>query len=382
MQPMSRKFLLALPVSLLFSSICFAQTAAIQGDVKGEDGKPLVGAAVKIERTDIKQSFATKTDKKGHYFYGGLGIAGTFNISIEVAGKLVDQVNGVKPQGGVPQEVNFDLKAAAAKAAAAAAAAGPGAAPVDVERGMTPAQKAEYEKKKKEAEATLAKNKELNDAFNAGMEAETAKKFDIAVQQFQKASEIGPTQHVVWSHLADNYSSLSDSETGDAKKADLDKAAADYQKALELDPQDAAYHNNYALILVKERKIDDAQTELGKAATLDPTSAGKYYYNLGAVMANINQNDAAAEAFKKAMAANYVEAYYQYGLTLVSKATTTPDGKIVAPDGTIQAFQKYLELAPTGPNAQPAKDMLATLGAGIQTSFDKPGAKPATKKGK
>ncbi len=247
---------------------------------------------------------------------------------------------------------------------------------------MTPAQKAEYEKKKKEAEATLAKNKELNDAFNAGMEAETAKKFDIAVQQFQKASEIGPTQHVVWSHLADNYSSLSDSETGDAKKADLGKAAADYQKALELDPQDAAYHNNYALILVKERKIDDAQTELGKAATLDPTSAGKYYYNLGAVMANINQNDAAAEAFKKAMAANYVEAYYQYGLTLVSKATTTADGKIVAPDGTIQAFQKYLELAPTGPNAQPAKDMLATLGAGIQTSFDKPGAKPATKKGK
>ncbi len=110
MQPTSRKFLLALPVSLLFSSICFAQTAAIKARREGLKTENLWWGASKIERTDIKQSFATKTDKKGHYFYGGLGIAGTFNISIEVAGKLVDQVNGVKPQGGVPQEVNFDLR--------------------------------------------------------------------------------------------------------------------------------------------------------------------------------------------------------------------------------------------------------------------------------
>ncbi len=110
-----------------------------------------------------------------------------------------------------------------------------------------------------------------------------------------------------------------------------------------MEPRGATYHNNYALLLVREKKLNDAKEELGKAATLDPSSAGKYYFNIGAVMANTNQNDAAAEAFQKSMAAGYPEAYYQYGLVMISKATSTADGKIVAPDGTVQAFQKYLE---------------------------------------
>jgi tetratricopeptide (TPR) repeat protein len=368
MQPNSRKLLLALPVSLLFSSLCFAQTAAIQGDVKGEDGKPLVGATIKIERTDIKQNFTVKTDKKGHYFYGGLGIAGVFNVTVEVAGKTVDAANGVKPQGAAPIDVNFDLKATAERAAKAATAS-----PEEIERGMTPQQKADFEKKKKDAEATVAKNAELNEAFNNGMEAETNKKYDVAIQQFEKASQLGPTQHVVWSHLADDYYYLADSQPGDGRQVYLDKAAGAYSKAIELAPANAAYHNNYALILVKQKKLDQGQAELSKAAELEPASAGKYYFNLGAVLANTNQNDLAGDAFKKAMAAGYTEAYYQYGLSLVAKATTTPDGKIVAPDGTTEAFQKYLQLAPTGPNAQSAKDMLTALGAGIETNFQKPG---------
>jgi len=375
MQPSSRNLLLALPVSLLLSSLCFAQTAAIQGDVKGEDGKPLVGATIKIERTDIKQNFSVKTDKKGHYFYGGLGVPSVFNVTVEVAGKVVDGTNGVRIQSTAPVDVNFDLKAAAERAKAG------GAAPsAEQEKAMTPQQKAEYEKQKKDKEASAEKNKELNEAFNAAMEAESNKKYDIAIQQFEKAGELGPTQHVIWSHLADDYSLMADSQPGDGKQAYLGKAAADYEKAIELSPTNAAYHNNYALILVKEKKVDEGKAELNKAAAMEPASAGKYYYNLGAVLANINQIDQAGDAFKKSMAAGYTEAYYQYGLALVAKATTTADGKIVAPDGTVDAFQKYLALAPTGPNAQAAKDMLTALGAGIETSFEKPGQKSNNKK--
>jgi Tfp pilus assembly protein PilF len=376
MQPSSRNLLRALPVSLLFSSLCFAQTAALQGDVKGEDGKPLVGATIKIERTDIKQNFNVKTDKKGHYFYGGLGVPGVYNVTVEVAGKVVDGANAIHTQSTAPIDVNFDLKAAAERAKAA----GPAGVTAEQEKAMTPQQKAEFEKQKKDKEASLEKNRELNEAFNAAMEAETNKKFDVAVQQFEKASELGPTQHVIWSHLADDYYLLSDTQPGDGKQAYLAKAAADYQKAIDLAPSNAAYHNNYALILVKQKKLDEGQAELSKAASMEPASAGKYYYNLGAVLANTNQNDQAGEAFKKSMAAGYTEAYYQYGLALVGKATTTPEGKIVAPDGTADAFQKYLALAPTGPNAQAAKDMLTALGAGIETSFEKPGQKNNNKK--
>ena len=46
---MSRNLLLVLPVSLLFSAACFAQTTAFEGDVKGEDGKPVQKAVVKID---------------------------------------------------------------------------------------------------------------------------------------------------------------------------------------------------------------------------------------------------------------------------------------------------------------------------------------------
>ena len=35
------------------------------------------GAAIKIDRTDMKGHWETKTDKKGHYIYNGLPMANT-----------------------------------------------------------------------------------------------------------------------------------------------------------------------------------------------------------------------------------------------------------------------------------------------------------------
>jgi hypothetical protein len=70
-------------------------------------------------------------------------------------------------------------------------------------------------------------------------------------------------------------------------------------------------------------------------------------------------------------------------VTLVGKAAIAPDGKITPVPGTIEAFEKYLELAPTGPYAQPAKDMLTTLGTAVETRFQNPNApKKDTKKKK
>jgi tetratricopeptide (TPR) repeat protein len=382
---MFNKSLLLLPAALVFSSFAWAQTTAIEGDVKGEDGKPLQGAQIKITRTDVKANYKVKTDKKGHYYYGGLAI-GTYNITLEVDGKDVDAVQGVRTSLGDPKEVPFDVKAALAKnAAAAGAAAGAagGAAPQsekEAERGMSAEQKAAYEKQKKEQEAAMAKNKALNDAFNTAREAQNAKNWDAAIESFQKAAELGPEQHVVWGNMADTYSARAATKTGDAQAADIQKAVEAYQKAITIKPDDAAYHNNYALVLAKEKKFDEAQAELTKAAQLDPTSAGKYYFNLGAVYVNTGQNDPALEAFKKAVELdpNYAEAYYQEGLTLFAKATTSADGKITPPAGTAEAFQKYLSLAPTGPNADSAKAMLDAMGAKIETTFSQKKAAPAT----
>lgn len=379
-----RKLLITLPITLALSTAAWAQTTAIEGDVKGVDGKGLQGATVKITRTDVKANYKVKTDKKGHYYYGGLAI-GMYNVTLEVDGMDVDQVS-IRTSLGDPKEVPFDMKQVQARNAAGAGAGGAAAPPAaEQERGMSAAQKAEFEKQKKENEAAMQKNKALNDAFNAAREAQTAKNYDGAIDAFTKASEMDPNQHVVWGNMADSYAARAATRTGDAATADYTKAAEAYQKAIIIKPDDAAYHNNYALVLAKNKKFEEAQTELTKAAQLDPQQAGKYYFNLGAVYVNTGQNDPAAEAFRKALELdpNYAEAYYQLGLTLFAKATTTSDGKIVPPAGTAEAFNKYLEVAPTGPNADSAKAMLEAMGSKVETQFEKPGQKkaaPATKK--
>jgi len=63
---------------------------------------------------------------------------------------------------------------------------------------------------------------------------------------------------------------------------------------------------------------------------------------------------------------------------MIGKATLKGD-KMVAPDGTAEAFNKYLELQPNGPMAQPAKDMLASIGATVETGFGKQTKKPVKK---
>jgi Tfp pilus assembly protein PilF len=382
-----RNLILATAGFLFFGFTALAQITAIEGDVKGDDGKALVGAVVKIDRYDITAHYKTKTDKKGHYFYNGLPL-GNYNVTIEVDGRDVDQQKGIRSKMGDPTNVSFDLQASKksreATQTALQQAAASGGLTKDMERGMTADQKAALEKTLKEREGQLKQHKELNDAFNAGMTAMADKQYDQAVQSLTKASEIGPTELAVWANLADAYMKLAATKTGAEFDATAQKGLDAYTKAIELKPEDAATHNNYALALVQAKKIPEAQAELTKAAQLDPANAGKYYYNLGAVLTNANQGDAAAEAFQKAIAADpkYAEAYYQYGVYLVSKASFGADGKVTPVPGTVEAFQKYLELAPDGQFAQPAKDMLTTLNASVDTSYRNPNAKETPKKKK
>ena len=377
-----RSSLIATAAVAFFSLVAAAQTVSIAGNVIGEDGKPAVGAQVRIDRVDIKGTYKVKTDKKGHYIYAGLPLGGNFTVSLERDGKDLDQTKGVRPRGGDPAEVNFDLSKIAKGQTNQAA---------EVERGMTAAEKEAFEKQKKANEEAMSKNKALNDAFGAGKEAtnaaqaavqnkkpqdEITKYWDTAIDNFTKAAQLDPNQHVVWGNLADAY--LARKGPGD-----VEKAVDAYAKAVALKGDDPAYHNNYALALAQAKKYDEAQAELTKAAQIDPPSAGKYYFNLGAVYVNTGQAEKALAAFNKAIDADppYVEAYYQKGLVLYGQATTAPDGKITPPAGTEEAFQKYLQ-SPNGANADTAKVILDQMGAKVETQFSQPGQKkqPAPKK--
>jgi tetratricopeptide (TPR) repeat protein len=359
----------------LFACSAFAQFASMEGDVKGTDGKPAVGMVVKIDRTDIKGHYQVKTDKKGHYLYAGLPL-GTYNVSMTVDGKDIPVQQGVRLRGGDPTPVSADFSKIGTDAAAAQSALAAEKAQ-DATRGLSAAEKAAQEKQAKEREEALKKNKELNDAFNGGIAAAGNKQWPEAIAAFNKASEMDPKQHVVWAQLAEAEMNFATTKSGAEADGEMLKGLDAYSKAIELKPDDAGYHNNYALSLAKAKKFPEAQAELTKAASLDPTNAGRYYYNLGALLVNASQNEPAGEAFKKAIETdpNYADAQYQYGVYLLSKASIdATSGKVTPVAGTAEAFQKYLALKPDGPFADSAKSMLATLGATIDTSYKNPTA--------
>jgi len=368
---------------LLSTGASWAQITAIEGDVKGPDGKMVQNAQILIEREDMKGTYkGAKTDKKGHYIYNGLPI-GRYTVSVLVDNQKKDQMQHVQTKLGDPIPVSFDLAQSAAQAAAADKA-DPASVSKEQERGMSKEQKDALEKRAKENAAAMAKNKALNDAFNAGKEALTAKNYDAAVDAFKKGAELDPNQHVIWANLADTYLAIAATKTGADQQAAIDQGLEAYQKAITLKPDEAPYHNNYALALAKAKKIDEAKAELTKAAQLDPTQAGKYYYNLGAVLVNTGQTAASEDFFKKAIESdpNYADAQFQYATALSAKLTTGADGKVTAPPGMQEALNKYLELQPTGQFAEAAKGMLQMIGATIQTDYSNPNApkKGPTKK--
>ena len=263
-----RKLLTVAPL-LLFAAVGFAQSR-IEGNIIGLDGKPLDGGLIKLDRTDVKQSYNVKTDKKGHFLYPNLP-PGVYDFTLEVDGKDVVRTTGLRVQPGDNPPFKLDLeKVAAANSAAALAAAASSASPAKQQEEATSKQqraKAEQERKERE-EAIAAKAKALNDAFNAGMEAKNAKNYPVAIENLEKASVLAPTQHAVWAQLGESYVSLGDSKSGAEQQELFAKGIAAYTKAIEIKADDPSYHNNYALALAKGKKMEQAQAELAKAAEL------------------------------------------------------------------------------------------------------------------
>jgi tetratricopeptide (TPR) repeat protein len=383
-----RRLLLLSGFVLLVTSSAWAQVTTMEGDVKDEKGQPVPKALVKLERTDIKGHYQVKSDKKGHWFYTGLPL-GTYNITCEVNGQVVDKVEGVKSKYGDSTTVDFNTGRGKMAQAAAQQAAATGELSKDQARGMTPEQKKQFEEAAKKQSEQMKKNKALNDAFNTGRDAlkaaaadpDPAKKaadYQTAIDSFNKAGELDPSQVAVWNSLGEAYTGLAGTQKGDDKNKSYDAAIAAYNKSLALKPGDASVYNQMGNIYGAEKKIPEATAALTKAAQSDPAMAAKAYYNMGANLVNGGQSDQAVDFFQKAIQADptYADAHYQLGICLMGKAQVdNKTGKITPPEGTAEHFQKYLELKPDGPNAQSSKDMLASLGQTVQTKVTVPSAK-------
>lgn len=361
--------LIAVVVAALFGAMpLFSQTGGLTGKATLADGSPCVKCIIVIDSLETKAHYTVKTGKKGDYVYVGLQI-GDYKVTLQ------DQT-GVTlfffPRTHVTynefKEVIFDLakeKAAAKKQLES----NPEFQKILEQRAKEEKQTGDLKTIFEEGNALMAAAQGLSAAPSdppekrQQVEQQRREKYEEAAAKFEQGLPLAKGQNEVIIVQA----------AGNAYRQarQYDKALQYYQKAIQLNPSEAAFHNSLGNLYADTRKIPEAVQEFQKAAELNPLGASHEYFNLGVIMYNQGNMNEAVKALQKAtdLDPNYAEAFYWQGLALMGKMTLGPDNKPIPAPGTVEALQTYLKLEPNGKWAQAAKDSLQMLQGSVQTEY-------------
>jgi tetratricopeptide (TPR) repeat protein len=378
-------------VVALCASPALAATVRVIGKVIDQQGKPMPDVHVIFENPENGQKYDNKTNSKGEYDRIGFN-PGNYTVTLQDKDKktILQMKNVVVSFDKDPNEIDFDLAKIAQQPAAG---------------GLTPEQqKAIDEAKNKNAEiakenmrradlnAKLRQADALEKAGDAATDpAAKMQNYSQAVDLLKAVTQADPSREIIWANLANAYLTVADAaakmQPPDKEKATENNTAAAeaYRKAIQLNPQAkdiGGYHNNLGQALVRTGNTEEAIKEYNTAAQLDPTHAAQYFFNAGAVLTNQGAFDldqakkkeelqSAVQFFDKAVQVkpDYAEAYYQKGVNLVNQMTYDKTGKPIAVPGTVEAFNKYLELEPSGKYADAAKGNIEFLGGKVQIGY-------------
>jgi tetratricopeptide (TPR) repeat protein len=356
--------------ALSVSAAAQGAMTTVKGKAIDRNGQPIANAVVHMESSETGKKYDLKTNKNGEFFSIGVE-TGIYHVQLLKDGQVLWNINKFQVtlsgnNGEGETVIPLDLQKEAQQQPAG---------------GQAAAASAEEQKRREAAQKEAANIKNLNGMLAQANAAEQAGNYDQAVSILTQATQADPTRDLLWAKLGDAYLQAGKAATDTAQRKEKYQAAIDpYKKAIALETaapkQDtvnlAKYYNNLGEAYAKTGQTDLAVESYQKAATTDPTGAGTYYFNLGATLTNVNKTDQAIDAFDKAIAAdpNRADAYYYKGIALLGKAKLNGN-KMEAPEGTAEAFNKYLELAPDGPLAEQAKQMLDAIGAKVETSYGK-----------
>jgi len=376
----------------IFAVPAVSQSATVKGVCKDAQGNPIADAQVVWHNNDNGRTFTLKTNKKGEYFSLGLD-PGKYLITLSKDGKELDSVKNYQI-GSDETILDFDLKKTQEQAVQDTAK----------KQGMTPEQVKQMQEQAANTEKYNANIKVINEKLSAATAATKSAPpdYDKAIALMDEAVAMAPNEDLVWFRKGAIYLDSAKAQTDVAEKTKRNtEAFNDLQKAVDLrktamansaagtpgkppapsGPSDntkmAAYYDNLGIAAGRIGKTDDAVNAYNQAATLDPANAAHYYLNLGILLTNANMKSdptvtkQAVEAFDKSIAADpkNADAYYFKGSNLIGLAKMDSNSKVVAPPGTAEAFQKYLELQPNGPHAAEAKSMLALVGSTLETTY-------------
>jgi tetratricopeptide (TPR) repeat protein len=380
-----------LPATLL------GQTASIHGHVNNAAGLPIPDSQVKLttDKTaapkDQKFKYTFDIDSNGDY--KGSDIAPGDYLIIVMSKTVSVDFQEATLKAGDDKLLNFDMTRK------------------EYVDKMSPEDKAALEAYKKKAAEAIGANKvvaNLNATLKTvrdDLKAAAAPKYDDVskdVSDMKAATDAKPDEAILWLTYADTLQAQADHlakqdktdhkpVTGDdAAMKDYNDAIDSYKKAIALNVAtkkpdllvQATGYNQIGNAQAKQGKIDDASASFEAAAKLQPAAAAMYYGNEAAVLFNAsnsgaNSIEAAGAAAEKAIAADPTKPmpYYIKGQALINKATVDKAGKVVAPPGCAEAYQKFLELAPDNPLAPEVRALLQSMGETINTKYKAPGKK-------
>ena len=350
-----------------------AQTGSIGGTILDVNGNPWAEVTIRsVSDQGAKQE--TKTDAAGKYSLPNLraGIYTVFIVFPPPNDKQAPYEVKCRVQNGEEAKVDLNFKDIVAKQGAAAQ---------------------EQVKKAEEAKAKLEGLKAHFNAGNALIDQEKQAKADLqkapadqrdalkqkladlsdqAVKEFQEASkslvEKDPNAHLVWFKLGEAYDTAGRN----------DDAVQAYRQAINAKPDVPGYYNNLGNVLARAGKIEEAKAAYTKSAELDPANAATAWRNFGISLYNANRLGDAVEPLQKSadLEPKNPQTWYLLGASLVYKMTTKKvgDKEVVqfAP-GTIEAYQKAVELDPNGTWGQQAKqglEQLQLMAPGIDTKVN------------
>jgi len=350
-----------------------AQTGSISGTILDVSAKPWVDVTIRaVSDQGAKQE--TKTDSGGKFSLLNLrsGIYSVFIVFPPPNDKQAPYEAKCRVQSGEDVKVDLNFKDIVSK------------------------QGAEAQEQVKKAEEAKSKMEGLKVHFTAGnalIDQEKQVKIDLqkapadqrdalkqklnelsdqAVKEFQEASknlvEKDPNAHLVWFKLGEAYDTAGRN----------DDAAQAYQQAIAVKPDVPGYYNNLGNVLARAGKIEEAKAAYTKSAELDPPNAATAWRNFGISLYNANRLGDAVEPFKKSaeLDPKNAQTWYLLGASLVYKMTTKKVGdkeEVQFAPGTVEAYQKAVELDPNGTWGQQAKqglEQLQLMAPGIDTKVN------------
>jgi tetratricopeptide (TPR) repeat protein len=125
-------------------------------------------------------------------------------------------------------------------------------------------------------------------------------RYDEARQSYERATQLAPSDYLMWANLGDACFAASAPCAQDA----WSRAIAAARDALETSPDDALMRAIYAACLAKSGKNDDAQREIRRAVESDPANAA-VLYQAAVVGAQRGATDSALSWLERAIGAGY-----------------------------------------------------------------------------